>query len=560
MKRFPIIYFSFFQFSLPIPHWGWIGAFFLLILSSCSGGQQYCALLDRADSLMSVQPDSAHALLCSIDSADLQRQRKSVRMRYELLRAEAQNKLYIPFRNDSVLREVADYYNRQGSPNDRLRSRYALGCAYRDLHEAPIALLTWEDAIAAADTTAADCDYATLFRVYGQMAEMYFRQYMPEKQLEAEQKFCDYALLAVDSLSYISGLLKKNDAYLALGDTIAVFKNIEHVRQLYLERGMMQEAAQAYPSAIHIALDRGEYERADSMMQIFENESGLFDSLGNIAPTYEIYYYHKGSYYLGTLQLVSAESQFRRLLNIPANQLNAYQGLLALFRVKSDLDSTLYYSTLYESALAKYLSETPNDAIVLAESMYDYSREQRIAEKRNKEATRRGRIILCLILLVGIGYWNLRRIAKKKEMAYQNTTRSYLLAIQEIEKLNQEISFIKCHAIEESKELLQGKEERIDQLEGLIERYKEKLGQTQPTNDNEALMRSDIVQLLRDISNIRSYKENGSSKINVINPRACENEEWQELIDAIKKYHYSFYYLITTEKRLPKLQFKVCVL
>ena len=60
---------------------------------------------------MIVQPNSAHALLCSIDSADLQRQRKSVRMRYELLRAEAQNKLLTPFPPDSLLREVADYYN-----------------------------------------------------------------------------------------------------------------------------------------------------------------------------------------------------------------------------------------------------------------------------------------------------------------------------------------------------------------------------------------------------------------------------------------------------------------
>ena len=112
----------------------------VILVSGCSGGQHYCALLEQADSLMTGQPDSAYALLCAIDSADLHSQRKSVRMRYELLRAEAQNKLYIPFRTDSVLREVANYYDRHGSSNDRLRSRYALGCAYRDLHEAPRAI------------------------------------------------------------------------------------------------------------------------------------------------------------------------------------------------------------------------------------------------------------------------------------------------------------------------------------------------------------------------------------------------------------------------------------
>ena len=113
-------------------------------------------------------------------------QRRADRMRAALDSALQQNRNYIPFTSDSALLEVVEYYDRYGSPNDRLRAHYALGCVYRDLHDAPIALLTWERGIAAADTTASDCDFATLFRVYGQMADIYFRQYMPEKQLEAE--------------------------------------------------------------------------------------------------------------------------------------------------------------------------------------------------------------------------------------------------------------------------------------------------------------------------------------------------------------------------------------
>ena len=244
---------------------------FVIVLSSCTGGR-YDALLCQADSLMTANPDSAWALLSAVDSVDMQHQRRSTRMRYELLRAEAQNKLYIDFTTDSVMRQVVQYYDRRGSRNERLKAHYLLGCCYRDMHEAPVALLTWEDGIAAADTTAADCDYATLFRVYGQMAEIYFRQFMPEKELAVREKLCRYALLAGDTLNYIRGLLLRNDAFLALRDTVAVFENIEHVRQLYLERGLKQQAAQIYPSAIRIALDKKEYEKADSMMQIFENE------------------------------------------------------------------------------------------------------------------------------------------------------------------------------------------------------------------------------------------------------------------------------------------------
>ena len=213
--------------------------------------------------------------------------RTGLQMRAALEQALEQNRNYEPFTSDSLMRRVVAYYDHPlrrlwTSPNDRLRAGYALGCVYRDLHEAPIAIITWENAVAAADTTAADCDYATLCRIYGQMAEVYFRQHMPEKHLLAQQKFCDYALLAGDTLYYIYGLLQKNDAYLLLGDTTSIFENIEHVRHLYLERGLTHEATQVYPLTIRFALDKGEYEKADSMMQIFETESGLFDEQGNI--------------------------------------------------------------------------------------------------------------------------------------------------------------------------------------------------------------------------------------------------------------------------------------
>jgi len=216
-------------------------------------------------------------------------QRRADRMRAVLDSALEQNRSYTPFTSDSTMKEVVEYYDRYGTPNDRLRAHYALGCVYRDLHDAPIALLTWEKAIAAADTTASDCDFATLFRVYGQMADIYFRQFMPEKQLEAQYLFCKYALQAGDTLLYIGGLLRRNSALLALGDTAAVLRNINHVRQLYLERGLKAEVAQVYPSAIQIALDRHQLEQAREMMNVFETESGLFDEQGNIAPTRHLF-------------------------------------------------------------------------------------------------------------------------------------------------------------------------------------------------------------------------------------------------------------------------------
>lgn len=331
-------------------------------------------------------------------------QRRADLMHAALDSALELNRNYIPFTSDSTMLEVVEYFDRHGTPNDRLRAHYALGCVYRDLHDAPIALLTWEQGIAAADTTAADCDFATLFRVYGQMSDIYFRQFMPEKQMEANNAFCKYALCAGDTLNYIRGLLLRNSAYLALGDTTAIFRKIEHVRQLYLERGLKAEAAQVYPMAIQLAIDNQQFERAGTMMHIFEQQSGLFDEHGNIARTREKYYYDKGRYFAGVNKIDSAEILFRKLLQCNPALVDAYRGLLTIYREKHFTDSIYKYDILYEKALADYFRQTKVESITQVEGMYDYSLQQQIAKVQEQEALRRGIIILLLLLTGTIGF------------------------------------------------------------------------------------------------------------------------------------------------------------
>ena len=111
-------------------------------------------------------------------------------MRQQLLRAREMNKNYVPFTAggdmqsvggdmqspDSVMKEVADWYDRHGTPNERMEAHYLLGCVYRDMGEAPRAVDCYLDAAACADTTAIDCDYYKLASIYGQMATLYHQQ------------------------------------------------------------------------------------------------------------------------------------------------------------------------------------------------------------------------------------------------------------------------------------------------------------------------------------------------------------------------------------------------
>ena len=488
---------------------------------------------------------------------------RTAQMRAAVDSALVQNRNYVSFTSDSTLKEVTSYFDHPLrfwiTANDRLRAHYALGCVYRDLHDAPIALLTWEDAIAAADTTAADCDFATLFRIYGQMASIYFRQSMPEKELEARNKLCNFALLAGDTINYIRGLLMRDDAFLALGDTAAIYRNIANVRRLYLQRGLKDEAAQVYPMAIRLAIDKQQFVRADSMMQIFEQESGLFDEQGNIAPTREIYYYHKGLYYLGVNQLDSAELQFRHLLLFPRNIPDAYRGLLFLYQKKQVQDSIYKYSILYEGSLTDYLNQTKTTAINLVEGMYNYNLQQQKAQVQELKANR---FSLALVILAAVGIiisllvrWE---FLKKKEEK-QKLMDIYLHMVEELNRTRREKENLheSLSKKEVTKRLLEEKGKRVKELETVVEELQKQIGKSGELVLQQNLEETTIVKLFR---NIAQPHLDPDDELRELRPgRAANKREWRTMIETIRRCHPKFY-LIIQKHNLSELKMKVCIL
>ncbi len=523
----------------------------MVLLAACGGGRGYDALMHEADSLLTAgEVTSAYTLLLEADSQKTAWSRRQ-QMAYELLKAQVQNQAYVDFQTDSVLRIVARYYDRHGTHNERLKAHYLLGCTYRDLHEAPLAILSWEDAIASADTTAADCDYATLFRVYGQMADVYYRQFMPEKQLEAQHQLCKYALLAGDTLNYIRGLLKMNGAYLALGDTTAIYRNIEHVRKLYLQKGLTKEAAQVYPTAIQIAIENYQFEKAGKMMREFETKSGLFDEQGNIVPTLEIYYYNKGMYFLGINQLDSAEHWFRRTATFQPIRVDACRGLLALYKQKNNADSIYKYAILQERELGEYLKQTQTSATTQAEGMYDYSRQQRIAQAQEHRVNKLRLMLISLLAVCLIIALRVHWIISKKKEEKQTLLNKYYLSLDELEKTKHEAVILRNSVLENeaTKELLRDKEEQIEELEVLVLEMKEQIGETESINRRQELEGSEIVKKFHAIA--ESHNKNV--------PRAATSEEWETLIDTIRGNHPVFYYFVQKQE-FSDLKRKVCIL
>ena len=338
----------------------------MLIPGTCSS--PYDARLQHIDSLMDRNPQAAYDSLSLFDSLHLYDDDKASRMRLLMLKAKAQNKLYLPMPSDTIFNEVVAYYDRHGSANDRMLSRYLLGCIYRDMDNGPKAVRCYLEALELTDTTSKDCNYSMLSKIQGQLATVYNANGMYVKALEADSQASIYAKKAGDICDFIRQKEFVGGDYYALHDTVRAIKTAKECIRLYEKHGMPEYAAGACPTIIYTHIVQGQYDSARLYMNKFERESGLFNGR-MIEKGREHYYYAKGLYCLRTQQLDSAKYYFRELLKYDY-QYEAYKGLADYYAVLQVSDSSKKYYELAEEELDAAFEKRQTNEIIKELSLY----------------------------------------------------------------------------------------------------------------------------------------------------------------------------------------------
>lgn len=107
-------------------------AFSLLSLVSCglTSRDQTSLLLDDVASYINERPDSAQAVLATLDSAALNT--RALRARYALLNTMARDKCYMDITIPGLLAPAERYYERHGSPDERMKTLYYRGRIAQD--------------------------------------------------------------------------------------------------------------------------------------------------------------------------------------------------------------------------------------------------------------------------------------------------------------------------------------------------------------------------------------------------------------------------------------------
>ena len=523
----------------------------IMLLASCAGNRKYDDLMQRADSIMNVNDDSAKVAIRMLDGvkSQLSEFTKKQRMRYELLRHKAMNKACITFTSDSVMKEVVDYYDNHGSANERMLANYVLGCVYRDMHEAPMALEYYNKATEQADTTAADCDYGTLYRVYSQMGFLFSKQYLPYQLLDAFGKAMKYAYLAKDTLNAIINYQNRENAYSYLGNKDSVIAINLHAATMFKQIGNNYAAAIAFGCNYKYYIEKKDFINAKKAFEAYNSTGYEGNSNYEDAKAYVLCL--KGTYYMFTGQLDSACYILQQSLKFSKSFSNKAATTKALAH---------YYAKVNQPSLAmKYALQSSeyNDSDLIearktqlqqVQAMYDYGRNQeiaRMAEQKAKRSTQMNYMIVfaCVILFLFLSYIYRKQLAlKKKRIAASKLV--YEDCLLKLKRLQEEKAQLVAEKDKKLAQIITEKENAISKLVSEIHDIQNRYSLSSMSDAYLVLKNSSI------------YK-----KIQCIEAHPLEEmteEDWTELADTVEELIPNFIPML--KNRVSDRDYRICLL
>ena len=465
------------------------------------------------------------------------------------------------FTSDSAAQVLADYFDHPWhNANDQMLAYYLLGRAHADMGEAPQAIEDYQTAVECADTTDQDCDFRLLRNVYGQMAEVFDAQNLPEDELEAQKKFNHYSWVIGDTLQAIMGEAGLMKPYFLLYDTINMLRVTNEAKKMFIQYGYRDMAALTNIGIIDIHIARNEFNQAKESIEEVRKWSGIFDENGDLSPGREMFYYTLGTYFDSVNQLDSAEYYYRRVL--AAGEFEAgYKGLLSVYSKRGIADSIAKFAPLYADANDAMHSEMNSAEVHKTASLYNYNRHMRQAQKERQEKQHLKNILLlvmAIVLMIGVIVYQAYRREKEEQ---RRLARDYYHAKEELEETRKEIEILREAADQwAGKEaMMKAKEHKLHTLQQQVIFLSSKLKESDIPNASSQESLSETIHHFHSISHPSSIIIDGQ-KSKHIQPRAAKAHEWKALIEQVRIHYPRFYLYITTEHSLSTQEYRISLL
>lgn len=502
----------------------------------------------------------------------------------QLEQLEQANRADSVMRNDSLAKDLVAYFDKHGTPNERMRAHYILGRTYSDIGEAPRAISSYQDAIDAADTTVSDCDFYTLGSVYSQMATVYHSQLLLTNEIEARNKATHYDYRANEIKWAIYNQVLSSGAYILLNKKDSAEIILKSALEQYRKHGFKQQALRYSKTLLLLYTESPQrLDEAKALMDQFEAESDLFDEHHELPPSQRQYYYYKGKYFENIHKLDSAEYYYRKIYRPGmsyASQDPMYRGLLSVFSKRHQADSIAKYAMLYCMTNDSSIALKDQDIVARMAASYNYSRFQNEAHENEVKAYKRliglivTAVVLAIILIAAFMLWknNQRKINRlKKEFA--NATDEYeenLRELQLLESTHQQVIATIQQELTEAQGESSGFREKYAKAQQTISQINQdyESEKSRLLEENEMFQKR-IGELQKNgiISKYQSVSESFDKEIIVKRIREIANTpltpvtyiEWNELTKAFENNYPSLFHDLSLHCNIPQY-IRVCIL
>ena len=216
---------------------------------SCADDSAVMEELDWAEAVMEEHPDSALALLDTLDRSRLTT--REARARHALLYSQALDKNYIELTTDSVISPAVKYYKKHGSPDYRLKTQYYLGCIFNNAGDRERAMEHYVEAEKYVDRAT---DWQAIGRLYSAKRTIYFDIYDFEKSYRDALLSAEYYSKSGDIPLMVKAMT--NAAYCAyfLDNYRTADSLLNEVRDKYWDTASISNKSTYFSSSLYLAV------------------------------------------------------------------------------------------------------------------------------------------------------------------------------------------------------------------------------------------------------------------------------------------------------------------
>ncbi len=520
----------------------------IILFIACNSIDPQQALLNHADSLMQVQPDSALAFLEDMDLSGVKS--PADQARYAVLLTQAKDKNYIRHTDDSVIRSAVEYYDSTGDVPMQAKAHYYWGRVCQDKKDKAGAAREYWETVSFAEK--AD-DLEILSLALGNLGLTYTAEGLFEKADSLYARAEAIAMIRKDSVRLVTfltmrGCINADKESETMELKIANSIKAKHYfdQALYLAE-KTDNRKQVNTILIYLNTFLKKEEKEETSIELLRDKMcswedttrsyGYYLTLGSAF--YRSEHYDSAAYYC--IKSLPSTSYFIKA--------GATNQLAKIALHKGELKRALYWKDLHTNyADTAMRSEHSVDMIVA-----EYNHRIRRNDEVHSGDMRTGWIVLSIaafIIVLLFLSWRYRvrlyRKEKKDKLALTEEKQQMLLLHEDMTVRLVE----KEGAIAEKDQLLQAKVEEGDRLEEILKDYeKDKINSLVLQNKMDSLYKDRQELFLNQFSKLPIYQTFLDYIDNYIEGQSelLQKEAWKEFSEELDRTSVGF-----TERLLHK--------